>query len=223
MNDLWCRLQWLPFCKWENNLRLNDLSKISCAGKWQNQYLNPGICGHSSFAHMLSSLEGPGLKCVCVLFSVFWLQMLSFAWFLYVVICTPHSQSSLACAFPDLQFFPFLHGFEGAPFLLEWLCIPLTCWELGQCWITGGTKPTTHCTHTLPYQWLDREGNGGGAAKEGGSHSLLPSTYFPTLKAHNLENLEGAPGDPGPGKQGRYLLSSHSLWCCTPGSQQLVG
>lgn len=200
------------------------MTEIPRAGRWPTLHLNPGVCDYSSFAPVLCSLKGPGLKYVSVPFSVFWLQILSVTWFLYVVVsCTPHSQNSPACSFPHLQFLPFLHGFKGAPLLLEWLCIPLPCWELGQCWLTGGTKPTTHCKHTLPYQRLDWGSDGGGAAKKGGPHSLLPSTYFSTLKTHNLENLEGAPGHPGSGKQSWYLLSSHRLWCCTPRSQQLVG
>ena len=151
-------------------------------------------------------------------------QILSFTWFLHVVIShmtAPHN--SLACSIPDTQSFLFMHGFEGSPFLFEWLWIPLICWELGQCWTTGGTKPTTHYKHTLPDQWLDRTSDGGGAAKKGWFHSLLPSTYFPTHEMHNLENLEGVPGDPGSREQSCCLLSSHTLWCCTPGSQQLVG
>ena len=151
---------------------------------------------------------------VCV-----WLQILSFAWLLHVVIsCTPGRHDSPPGPFPDLQFFPFLHGSEGSPFLLEWLCIPLICWELGQCWITGGTEPTTHCKHALPDQWLDRGSDGGGAAEEGGSHPLLPSAYFPTHEAHHLENMEGAPGNPGTGEQSWDLLSSHRLWRCSSGS-----
>lgn len=109
-----------------------------------------------------------GLKCAHVPFSVFWFQILSFTWFLYVVIsCMPGPQNSPACSFLNLQFFLFHHGFEGSSFLLEWLCIPLICWELGQCWIISGTKPTTHCKYPLSDQWLDRESDGGGAAKEG--------------------------------------------------------
>lgn len=147
-----------------------------------------------------------------------------FTWLLHVVIsCTPGPHDSPPNPFPDLQFFPFLHGSKDSPFLLEWLCIPLICWELGQCWITGGTKPTTHCKHALPNQWFDRRSDGGGTAEEGRSHSLLPSTHFPTYEAHHLENLERAPGDPGTGEQSRDLLSSHGLWCCSAGSQQLAG
>lgn len=62
---------------------------------------------------------------------------------------------------------------------------------------------------TWPREWWRR------CCKEGWSCSLLPSAYFPTWEVHNLELLEGAPGDLGSGEQSS-LYSPHTASDAVP-------